>query len=551
MKSQLAVIMFVDIVGYSSMMEQDQGRAIGYVRDLKSTLLEPVAARLGGDVQKRLGDGWIISFGSVSSAVECGMEVLSNLRSHSALKLRIGCHIGEIVQDTDDIYGTGLNIAQRIQAEAPPGGLMVSEDLFRQLSVNKHEGLRDAGIFQLKNIAQPVRLYQWRPSTGQAASVGDATSIAVAEIDFAPSDEKTQALAGDLRDQLVIRMSRRVGVVIFDAAASDVKNATYDLRSRLRVAGDKGRLTLTLVLRADRRPVWSESYDGNTSDIFAFCDVILERAESDLRLQTNAFDGDRLERIPDDDLSVSELRARAANLFYRVTYQDWVHGLALMERAVGLSPTDGVALCMRAESQIMLHAARYEPLPDGLLNQVAEDLDTAVEQAPNSDYVFWTRGSFRTYCLRDIEAARADLERSRNLNPAYAECHELEGHILMLEGKFDESADAFQRLLARQKHNPLMPYRLFLKASALFCAGRFEDAATDVLRAIDVRPYERPLRLLYALACEKSGKADVAEAQRSKADTLSVRPSIPARCPVLPPSHAWLADVLATGAIPD
>lgn len=122
MKSQLAVLMFVDIVGYSSMMEQDQQRAIGYVQELKSTLLEPVAIRHDGEVLKRLGDGWIISFGSVASAVECGMEVLSNLCSHSELKLRIGCHIGEIIQDTDDIYGTGLNVAQRIQAEAPPGG---------------------------------------------------------------------------------------------------------------------------------------------------------------------------------------------------------------------------------------------------------------------------------------------------------------------------------------------------------------------------------------------------------------------------------------------
>ena len=549
MKSQLAVLMFVDIVGYSSMMEQDQQRAIGYVQELKSTLLEPVAARHDGEVLKRLGDGWIISFGSVAAAVECGMEVLSNLRSHSAIKLRIGCHIGEIVQDTDDIYGTGLNIAQRIQAEAPPGGLMVSEDLFRQLSVSKHESLQDAGIFQLKNIAQPVRLYQWRPSMGQEASVGDATSIAVAEIEFAPADAETRALAGDLRDQLVIRMSRRVGVVVYDIAADDVKNATYDLRSRLRVAGGKGRLTLTLILRADRRPVWSESYEGDTDDIFAFCDIILERAESDLRLQTNAFDGDRLERIPEDDLSVSELRARAANLFYRVTYQDWAHGLTLMDRAVGLNPMDGIALSMRAEAQIMLHAARYEEMSDDMAKKLAGDLDTAVEQAPGSDYVFWARGTFRTVCLGNVAAARADLERSQSLNPAYVECHELEGHIRMLEGEFDKSADAFQRLLVRQTHNPLMPYRLFLRATALFCAERYDEAASDAQRAIDVRPRERSLRLLFALACEKSGKTDVAEVQRAKAETLPARPSITARRPVVPPSHVWLADVLATGAI--
>ena len=134
MHSQLAVLMFADIVGYSAMMEADQDQTIDAVRSLRLEMLEPAVGAHAGRVLKRLGDGWIISFTSVSACVDCAMSLQAKLQTETELKLRIGAHIGEIVSDGEDFYGSGLNIAQRIEAEAPPGGLMVSEDLFRQLS---------------------------------------------------------------------------------------------------------------------------------------------------------------------------------------------------------------------------------------------------------------------------------------------------------------------------------------------------------------------------------------------------------------------------------
>lgn len=545
MTSQLTVLMFADIVGYSAIMEQDQAEAVAIVRSLRSQFLEPVAVEHGGSVLKRLGDGWIIAFGGVSACVDCAQAVQERLAERPDVKLRIGCHIGEILEEEDDFYGSGLNIAQRIQSEAPPGGLMVSEDLYRQLPRQRAAALRDAGIFRLKNIAQPVRLYQWRPVQQRDAGAGDISSIAVAAIEFAPQDADTAALAGDLRDQLVIRMSRRQGIAILDAAGSHVPNATYDLRSRLRVAGGRGRLSLTLVLRSEGRPVWSENYEGETDDIFEFCDVLLEQAEGDLRLQTNAFDGDRLSRIADEDLSVSELRARAANCFYRVTYDDWSHGLNLMNRAVHLNPHDGVALAMRAEAEIMLSAARYEALPRDTVNRLGRDLDIAVEQSPGSDYVFWARGTFRINCLDDVPGARADLSRSRELNPAYLEDHELEGHILMFEGAFADAAECFAKLLLRQTHNPLMPYRCFLRSVAHYVDGRFDLAVQDARRAADMRPNERGLHAMLGLAQEALGDTDAARRSLGRAAALPAQPHITSRCPVLPPGRRDLAERLA------
>ena len=127
------------------MMNADQDATIQAVRELKNHQLEPILSDFGGEILKRMGDGWIIAFSSISAALDSAIQVQKNLHGHKNLKLRIGCHLGEIVEDEDDFYGAGVNITQRIQTEAPPGGVMISEDLFRQLSDDRAKLLNEAG----------------------------------------------------------------------------------------------------------------------------------------------------------------------------------------------------------------------------------------------------------------------------------------------------------------------------------------------------------------------------------------------------------------------
>ncbi|SFM05069.1 adenylate/guanylate cyclase domain-containing protein [Shimia aestuarii] len=548
MRSRITTLMFVDMVGYSRMMSADQDAAIEAVRELKNKQLEPVLSDFGGEILKRMGDGWIIAFSSISAALDSAIQVQTNLYDHRKLKLRIGCHLGEIVEDEDDFYGAGVNITQRIQTEAPPGGVMVSEDLFRQLSNDRAKLLSDAGTFNLKNISQPVRLYQWRPAPGLKRKLDDVPSIAVQAFEFAPIDSETAAVAGDLRDQLIVRVSRRKGVLIFDASDKNVEKATYDLRGRLRIAGGRGRFTVTMTSRADARPVWSQTYEAPTEDIFAFCDEVLELAEGDLRLQTNAFDGDRLVDIPLEDLSVSELRARAANEYYKVTMESWSYGLALMERAISLNPHDAVSLCMRVEAQIMLHGARYEDLPAQLREIYSDDLNTAVIQSPQSDYVFWTRAYFRLVVDDDVPGARADLKRSAEINPAYLENYELRGQILLRESDFEGADTAFSRLIERGAQNPLQPYRLFMRGVARFCGGDFEGAAHDAAAASDLRPNEAGHLKLRAMALNEIQMDKQAEVCLTAARKLSSEPMMTTKLPVLPPEYRWISDKLRPGA---
>ncbi|NOD48916.1 MULTISPECIES: adenylate/guanylate cyclase domain-containing protein [unclassified Ruegeria] len=103
-----------DLVGYTSAMEADQSLAIELVRELRDKRLEPEAIRRGGDILKRMGDGWIIAFPSVSAAIETAQIVQLALVNHEKIRLRMAAHLGEIVQDETDIYGAGINITARL-----------------------------------------------------------------------------------------------------------------------------------------------------------------------------------------------------------------------------------------------------------------------------------------------------------------------------------------------------------------------------------------------------------------------------------------------------
>lgn len=116
------------------MMEEDRDSAIRTIRALRETWFEPAMVSAGGEILKRLGDGWIVSFRDPVAAIEATIALQERLALEDVAKLRIGVHIGEIVAEEGDYYGAGINLATRIEVEAPPGGVMISSELAAKLT---------------------------------------------------------------------------------------------------------------------------------------------------------------------------------------------------------------------------------------------------------------------------------------------------------------------------------------------------------------------------------------------------------------------------------
>ena len=164
---KLAAILVSDVVGYSRLAGADEERILARLRALRSDLIDPIIAVHNGRVVKRTGDGAIVEFRSVVDAVRCAIEVQNGMVERNAgvpperrIEFRIGIHLGDVVEESDgDLMGDGVNIAARLEGIAKPGAICLSEDAYRQVKSRLDLVVSDLGAAQLKNIAEPIRVY--------------------------------------------------------------------------------------------------------------------------------------------------------------------------------------------------------------------------------------------------------------------------------------------------------------------------------------------------------------------------------------------------------
>jgi hypothetical protein len=150
--------MFVDIVGYSKMMQEDEENA-KYLRDHQRSVIETYLLNYHGQVMQYYGDGTLIIFGSALAAVKCARDIQVELIKEPTVPLRIGIHIGDIVYDDEGIYGDAVNIASRIQSFGTAGSVIISDGVFNEIKNHSGIHVESFGEKKLKNIAKPVCLY--------------------------------------------------------------------------------------------------------------------------------------------------------------------------------------------------------------------------------------------------------------------------------------------------------------------------------------------------------------------------------------------------------
>src|SRR5271163_3602570 len=200
---KLAAILVSDVAGYSRLAGADEDRTLARLRSLRSDLIDPIISVHRGRVVKRTGDGSIIEFRSVVDAVRCAIEVQNAMVERNAdvppekrIDFRIGVHLGDVVEETDgDLMGDGVNIAARLEGIAKPGAICLSEDAYRQVKGRLDLKVSDLGLTQLKNIAEPVRVYALEVGVQAHAKVGTPSAPAQPSAARAPRRRSVLALS--------------------------------------------------------------------------------------------------------------------------------------------------------------------------------------------------------------------------------------------------------------------------------------------------------------------------------------------------------------------
>jgi len=300
---RLAVILMADVVDYSRLMEADEAGTLAALKQRRKAILEPTVRAHGGRVVKLMGDGVLIEFASAVNAVMGAIELQEKFSGENSalardrhIVLRIGINLGDIIGEGSDIYGHGVNIAARLEAQAPPGGILASDAVHAQIKGKVSANFTVAGELRLKNITTPVRAWRWTGSETNAPALtppsrSDAKPlIAVLPFTNMIGDPKQEFFAAGIGLDLQSALSLIGGIeLLADSAAAD-----FHLTGSVRAASGQIRVTARLVEATGGPQLWSGRFDGCADDIFALQDEITRQVAVAMQVKLTSGDYARL-----------------------------------------------------------------------------------------------------------------------------------------------------------------------------------------------------------------------------------------------------------------
>jgi TolB-like protein len=296
-----------------------RGSHPGAPAGLRSDLIDPAIAEHHGRIVKRTGDGSLIEFRSVVDAVRCAIEVQSGMVERNVgvpedrrIEFRIGVHLGDVVEEADgDLMGDGVNIAARLEGVAKSGAICLSEQAYWQVKGRLDLAVTDLGDQQLKNIADPIRVYslevgqpapaQAKPAPVLAPERSAAPRLSMVVLPFANigGDPEQEHFVDGVTESLTTDLSRiRSAVVIarntaftYKGKPLDVKtmgrelNIRYVLEGSVQRSGNRMRVNVQLIDAETGNHLWAERFDKPLADFFDMQDEIVARLANALNAQ--------------------------------------------------------------------------------------------------------------------------------------------------------------------------------------------------------------------------------------------------------------------------
>jgi len=524
---RLAAILAADVAGYSRLMGADEEGTLERLKALRSELVDPKIAEHHGRLVKTTGDGLLVEFASVVDAVRCAVAVQQAMPERNAgvapdsrIELRIGINLGDVIVEGDDLYGDGVNIAARIEALADAGGVFVSNTVHDHVRDRLPFVFEDLGEQQVKNIAQPVRVYRVRDANSAGKSpapppppvlpLPDKPSIAVLPFQNMSGDPEQEYFADGMVEEITTALSRirwlfviaRNSSFTYKGQAVDVKQVgrelgvRYVLEGSVRKAGGRVRITAQLIEASDGAHLWADRFDGSLEDVFDLQDKVASSVAGVIEPALQAAEIARSASRPTSDLTAYDLYLRAYPMF-------WVsaqvpEALQLLEQAIERDPRYGPALAWAAICCYRLLQDGRSVDPETQRRKGHDFARRALEVAGDDPNVLANAADALSWFGEDIGAMMAVADRALALNPNYARGWHVSGVLRLQAGQPEiaiERGEAALRLSPRAR----VGSTFFMMGSAHFMCRQFDEAAARLRIAIQENPtFAEPYRVLAA-----------------------------------------------------
>lgn len=498
----LASVMFTDMVGYTSLMQEDEEKA-KFLRDRYRKVLEEKVFEHLGKVVHYFGDGALTIFGSVIESVTCAKEIQSELLKEPKVNLRIGIHSGEIVYDDEGVYGDTVNIASRIESLSKGGCVLFSSKVNDELKNHSEFKTKSLGLFELKNVRYPIEIFALQSDDIVVPGKNDFSSrlslrndsIAVLPFVNLSNDPDNEFFSDGITEEILNALSKIEDLKVTSRTSSFAfKGKNFDIREigkqlgvrnllegSVRKFGNRVRITAQLIDTLDGYHKWSDTFDRDIKDIFQVQDEIATTIVNTLKQSLKVQDSPKkpLVKIPTTNLEAYQLFLKANFFWNKWTPTDIRRSLQLLKKSIELDPNfaqgySALAACYvylgasgQIPNRIALEEAKKEALkavsmddqiPDGYLSLAMANLfdwnwddayksfQRALELSPNNADAH----HYYAYYMMSINNKRKaviEAEKAHELDPLSLPINAFLGDMYLNAGMILDAIEQYKRTL--------------------------------------------------------------------------------------------------------
>ena len=545
MERRLAAILSADVVGYTRLMGADEAGTLRRLTDLREKILEPLIAEHHGRVVKLMGDGLLVEFGSAVDSVACAMDWQDKVTQHEAagdstrvLQFRIGINLGDIIAEDGDIFGEGVNVAARLEGLAQPGGICLSDDIYRHAKGKIEARFEDIGEQRLKNVTDPVRAYN--VSIASAAADHSASAIerlplidkpSIAVLPFANiSDDKEQEfLADGITEELITTLSKisrllviaRNSVLVYKAKAMDAREVGHELRVRyllegsVRSAGKRVRITAQLIEASTGHHLWARRFDRQVDDIFALQDELTKEIVSALQVELTEGEQAKLAASNTRNFDAWQLAFEGRDLVHLHRKDTVRKGRKLIEQATAIDPAYAFAWGSLAEAYWKEAANEgWSETPERSFELALEASDRALALDPENADVLSMR-SVIMVTMRDFDSALLLARQALRFAHSEANAIALATITLRCCGLAEEGLRQLE--LAKRYYRVYPAWYPYNEALCHWILRQTDEAIAALNNSTDIDP---DFSLSYALLAAINAENGNAEDARKAAERL-------------------------------
>jgi adenylate cyclase len=513
---QLAAIMFTDIVGYTTLMGNDEQQAFTILNKNRA-LQKPIIEQYNGRWIKELGDGILSSFNAVSDAVNAAIKIQETCASAKGFLLRIGIHLGEVIFENDDVFGDGVNIASRIQAIARPGGIYISESVYHNIYNKQDIVTRFVKQQTLKNVKEPIKIYEVITAAGtlqltakEQNKLSPKKSIAVLPFVNMSNDPQQEYFSEGMSEEILnslallkdLKVAGRTSSFQFKGKNIDVREVghtlgvTSILEGSVRKQGNHLRITAQLINVEDGFHIWSERYDREMNDVFAIQDEIALAITEKLKVTLLENDRELIKKIPTHNTEAYQFYLQGRYFWKKRNEEGLKNAAKFFEKALEKDPDYALAWAGLADTYSLMgeytNTSRRTLLP-----QQMNAINRALQIDPGLGEAHISLATSLMLNEWDWVKSEREFRIGIELTPNYATGHHWFAEWLLYNGNF---SDAFSEISLAVELDPVSQGILKDKGIHFYYTREYDEAIDMAMKTLELDPDFVPVYRLLSLA---------------------------------------------------